>query len=438
MDMSNDMTDFHNGTYVRNTINKSLSKLGISQNRAASCLALVSLACLGLGAPKIADAQETGGVLLQKNDLVYVGAFRVPQGGSTEEQTFNYGGTAVAFNPENNSLFLVGHSHKQRTAEISIPTLVNSRNIGDLNVASLIQPFADPVEGRLWDVNPTDSNDQRIGGQLVYNGKLYVSVYSYYDAQGTQSASHFSRPLDLSSRGQVTGPVRVGNTYPGWVSGYMTHIPAAWQADFGGPALTGNFGLAIAGIQSWGPSASVFDPEDIAGGSTVPATLLVGYPKDNSVLGGDWSTTNGFYNGTTRGDGIVFPEGTRSVLFFGLHGTGTFCYGNGSECGDPTDSDYGVHAYPYVYQVWAYDANDLLAVKRGEKSASSVVPYSVWNFNVPNELNDKHRIGGVAYDRTRGLLYFVQRFADSSAPIVHAFQINTGPRPVAPGNFQAK
>ena len=48
-------------------------------------------------------------------------------------------------------------------------------------------------------------------------------------------------------------------------------------------------------------------------------------------------------------------------------GTGTFCYGEGATCNDPTDSSKGNHAYPYQYQVWAYDANDLAAVKAGSK-----------------------------------------------------------------------
>ena len=45
---------------------------------------------------------------LQPPDLVYQGAFRVP-GGSFAGSSFEYGGTALAFNPSNGSLFIVGH-----------------------------------------------------------------------------------------------------------------------------------------------------------------------------------------------------------------------------------------------------------------------------------------------------------------------------------------
>ena len=96
---------------------------------------------------------------------------------------------------------------------------------------------------------------------------------------------------------------------------------------------------------------------------------------------------------------MVFPEGTRSVLFFGRHGLGKFCYGPGTTdqqlvgrptdggvdtwCHDPTSANKGTHAYPYHYYVWAYDANDLAAVKAGQKQPWEVKPYAVWPFSLP-------------------------------------------------------
>jgi hypothetical protein len=133
------------------------------------------------------------------------------------------------------------------------------------------------------------------------------------------------------------------------------------------------------------------------------------------------------YNLTSRASGGVFPVGTRSILFIGKHGVGTYCYGEGSACGDPADSDKGTHAYPYKYQVWAYDANELLLVKDGAKRKYEVQPYSIWNFNIPFETDDRHDIGGVAYDRAGNKIYISQMCADSGCnPIIHVFEINTG------------
>ena len=394
---------------------------------------------LGFNTPIFA---QSAAPLVQQSNLVYQGAFRVPQGTTTGTGTFSYGGTSLAFNPANNSLFMIGHDWYQYSVEIKIPAIVNSDNINSLNTATILQSFKDPVEGNLGAINQSDPNAKKIGGQLVYNGNLYIAGYSYYDGAGTQSTSHFVRPLNLSATGQVQGPVKVGNQYPGFVSGYMTQIPSEWQSLFGGPALTGNCGLSIASIQSNGPAASVFDPTTIGKINPVSAVPVVGYPYGHQ-LGPGGATTNPYYNSATKIRGIVFPTETRSVLFFGRHGVGTYCYGTGTECNDPADNSKGTHAYPYKYQVWAYDANDLLAVKNGTKQQYAIQPYSIWNFNLPFEnTSDQHLIGGAAYDAQTNMIYISQQCSDANCtPIIHAFKVQretTSTLLLAPTNLKSQ
>lgn len=405
-------------------------------NRMIKLLKLAALIPAGFLASQVAAAQSPATLpLVQKSDLVYVGAFRVPQGGDTESTTFGYGGTAIGYNPVNNSLYLVGHTYQQLTAEISIPTPVNSSNLSALPRATMLQPFRDAFEGRRHQVNPGDPNGHPVGGHFVYNGRLYLTAFSYYDGAATQRTSHFSRPLSLSATGQLTGPVQVGNEAH-FVNGYMTGIPAEWRQLLGGPALTGMAGVAIAGTQSNGPSASVFDPAQIGQVSTVPATSVLGYPLTSPLR--PVESQNDVWNLTSQVRGVVFPAGTRSVLFFGRHGTGRFCYGGGAECGDPVNEDQGVHAYPYRYQVWAYDANDLVAVKNGSKVRHAVQPYAVWSFNIPFERNDDHYVGGAAYDESRKLIYFAQQYGDGVDPLVHVYRVEVGAAvasPNPPANF---
>ena len=64
-------------------------------------------------------------------------------------------------------------------------------------------------------------------------------------------------------------------------------------------------------------------------------------------------------------------------------------------CYDPTTSDKGSHAYPYRYQVWAYDLNDFAAVKAGTKQPWEVVPYGVWPLSLPDARSARSRLGGV-------------------------------------------
>lgn len=387
-----------------------------SRIRMPKTLALAVLVLLTLNAPL--GAAPTAFPLVQKGNLVYQGAFRVPQG-TSDATTFEYGGTALGYNPANNSLYITGHDHLQFSAEISIPpAVVNSTTLRDLATATILQPLTDATERRLGRINPPDPNPKKIGGHLVYNGRLIVTGFSYYDGAGTQSASHFSRPLSLSTTGDVIGPYSVGPN-PRFVGGYMTPVPPEWQASFAGPALTGMCCLSIANVQSCGPSISVFDP----GVTSRSAARLLGYPLSNPLR--PVSSTNAVYNLTSSISGVVFPSGTRSVLFFGRHGAGRYCYGEGEDCGDLADSSKGVHGYPYVYQVWAYDAVDLLAVKNGAKREHQPQPYAVWTFNLPFEhARSTHFLGGAAYDPRTQRIYLSQRGGDAAGPVIHVFRVN--------------
>src|SRR5882672_3895510 len=268
------------------------------------------LALVGMTAAGQVSAQTTA-PLLKQADLVYQGAFRLPQL-SADENSFAWGGTSLGFNPANNSLYIRGHDNAQRTAEVKIPALVNTSDVSKMVTASILQSLTDATEGKLGSINPLDPNGQKVGGYLVYNGNLYISGYSFYDGSGTQRSSHFVRPLNLSTKGQVLGPYKVGSSYPGYYSLYMTQVPAEWQSLLGGPALTGGCCLSITSLQSNGPAVSVFDPAKLA--STTPATELVGYPL-GSNLGPGETTKNNLFNLATKIKGVIFPTGTRSVLF---------------------------------------------------------------------------------------------------------------------------
>lgn len=367
--------------------------------------------------------------LVQRENLIYQGAFRVPgvvlHGNGSS--TFAYGGTGLAFNPKNNSLFMVGHTWYQEVAEISVPEVRSNASVNALATATLLQPFAEMTEGRLPSVNPGDPNGIQIGGLLPYRDKLYATAFAYYDGNGTQSVSHFVSGQDLSVRGDVGGPYRVGQT--GYTSGYMGLVPAAWQSALGGPVLNGQCCLNIISRTSYGPALFTIDPADIGVKDPAPATPLVYYPGNRPLAA--WDATSPYFNGTTQVKGVVFPEGTRSVLFFGRQGLGTFCYGTGGaggECNDPTDRSKGTHAYPYAHYVWAYDALDLVAVKNGEKQPWDVKPYAIWSLDLPNvHTSGAAILAGAAYDPATGRIFVSQAFGDGDRPLIHVFTTGTLP-----------
>ncbi len=386
--------------------------------------------------------------LIQESDLVYQGAFRLPVGASDQTSFAFNNATGMAFNPANNSLFMVGHVFHQLSAEVSIPTVTNSTSLGDLATATLLQPFADISDGNRLALG---AGRVYIGGQMVYGDRLIGSAYNQDDPD--QIASHFTSEQDLSIAGDFQGFYTVGTLGPKsarFVSGYMTQIPQEWQASFGGPAITGgccNWGATNVNGMSWGPSAFVFDPDDLGVNSPAPATPLVYYSNDHPTLGtwGNTTVANPAFNLFTHITGVVFPEGTRTVLFFGGTGTGIPCIGNGTNdpnldhqpnpglpgtfwCHDPLEVNGGTgpHAFPYAYQVWAYDVDDLLAARNGHVDPWDVVPYGVWTLSLPFDNEPIYRfIFGAAYDAATDRIFIAQIRAETDGrPIIHVLSVS--------------
>lgn len=386
----------------------------ISTRRPAAYAAIALALCLLAEFPSSVSAQvPIAQPLVQPSDMQYLGWFAVPtsDGSGAAEGLLTYGGTALSVNPATQTLLIGGHDWYQRLCEVGIPAVSGA-------TAPIVQRCADVTEGRKAQI---DTDSVNLGGTLVWNGRLIVSAYSYYDADGSARFSHFASGLNLAQQGDVQGPYQVGTAGAGYVAGYMAVVPPEWRALLGGPALTGQCCLSIISRTSSGPSISVFDPDNVGRVSPVPSTVLLGYPLSNPLAAN--SAQNTLFNNATEIGGVAFPPGTRSVLFIGKQGVGPYCYGTGDECQDPVQSYKGTHAYPYVLQVWAYDANDLLAVKLGLRTPWSVRPYATWQLaDVASAGNAS--IAGAAYDHTTGRLYITEDYGEH--PRVHVYQVGHG------------
>jgi hypothetical protein len=415
----------------------------IAQRRGAigsllGCTLGVTLGCASSAEPVAgpppaeASADLQALPLLRKEDLKYVGAFRVSTGDPslTTPRVYSAGGNVLAFDASRGSLFVDGHISEQYFGEVAVPAEVTYAGLSSVRIARNLQPLGPAIApAQLRQINPTDPNPQLIGGALVYGGRLIVSAYSYYDAGKSQAASHFVKSLDLSAAGETKGPVRLKGVSPRWVGAYMTEIPDEWKPAFGGPVLAGLAGVPIASAQSNGPSATVIDPSNLVDFAT---TTVLGYQPEaplTDLLGVDPARKNPVWNLTTQVRGILFAKGTRSVLFIGQHGLGEPCYGTGQECGDPNDPDKGPHAYPTAYQVWAYDVLDLVQARRGRVDPGRIKPYAIWNFELPfqGKLGVAKPIGAVAFDAVGGRLFVSQLggydLDYASEPIIHVLRV---------------
>lgn len=359
--------------------------------------------------------------LVQATDIGYVGSFRVP---TNADLNYDHSGHGLTYDPLRNSLFVSNYA--SRVSEISIPTPGNGTSLASLPTAALRQGPTDVLRGK------RDLAGDMIGGLLVNGNSLTVSAYLLYDANHTATVSHFRVSTDFSNT-TVAGPVEVGSpSKAGIVAGPMAHIPYGWQSLLGGPALTGLCCVSIISRSSYGPSATVFDPATItASTSVVPGTRVLYYPGAHPTLG-DWNSSGTLWNSAASMAGMVWIDGTDSVLFFGRKGD-NYCYGFGDVCGDPTSPHKGDHAYPYNYFVWAYDANDLLAVKNGQKQTWEVVPYATWSFNMPMATGHKI-LRGVAYDPSAQRIFLAEQKADGSQVLIRVLQLGVAPAPPSPSN----
>jgi hypothetical protein len=364
--------------------------------------------------------------LIGPSGLTYLGTFRVP-GLDPAGVDLSFG-RLLGLGPRGDSLWWLSQVGGQLVAEVSIAP------IGGF--ATVLQRARDVFDGRRGLISP-GAGDITVGGILSWNGRLVASGYAAYDANGLAVTSHVASGANLAITGDVVGPVRVGTDVPvGMTAGYMGLIPAEWRAAFGGAVVTGQCCISISWRTSNGPALFVFNPDDIGRVSPVPAQALLYYPLGNGL--GPNNLQNPVYNDTTTMAGMAFPAGTRSVLFFGSHGLGSYCYGTGGSsgglCVDPAAASNGPHAYPYIHQVWAYDALDLLRVHRGEVAPWAPRPYATWRLS---EMNDRGSaaVAGLAYDSATKRVYMAQPNVPGDQ-IVHVYQIGDGsfrppPTPVA-------
>ena len=399
-------------------------------NRPLHQFAILCVVCLALLLGSDTRATTAALPLIGQETLRYAGAFRLP-GGTFGTSTFSYGGMAMAYNPARKSLFMVGHDQHQQVAEISIPALVKGTTAAALNEATVLQPFADPVEGRRTQI-ASDWASVKVGGLLVDGDKLYGTHYIYYDASGTQSLTHWKRSTTLSTT-SVQGPYALTTYGGGYTSGYMTRIPSGWQAPLGGPVLNGQCCIPIMSRTSYGPGAFALDITKI--GTAMTPSMLLFYPQAHPLA--NWDATSTLFNGSTHIAGVVFPEGSSSVLWFGRQGLGEYCYGKGAAtlplpppdadgtgyCHDPTNDAKGNHAYPYKYYVWAYGAADMAAVKAGSKQSWELRPYATWTLSLPITTWIEN-LQGVAYDPATQRIWVSQAFGDGDRPLIHAFDLD--------------
>jgi hypothetical protein len=290
------------------------------------------------------------GDLVGPADLVYRGAFRLPDDGE-RPLTFAYGGNAMTFNPNGDpsgpndgfpgALFITGHDRMaygelpdgSQVAEVNIPIPLVAGDPADLPQAAFIQGFHDVAAGLFTEMEELP----RIG--IAYldtpatGPKIHLAWGQHFEPD-PPVATHAWFDPNLAAP-DVQGTWFIGSRSFYSVNGYLFAIPTAWADEYaqGRYLATGRF--RDGGWSGMGPALFAYRPWiDAAGtpapsGTHLPETVLLlyesseynpdiercleGYQHPDEWEGGAWITTS---------------TGKTAVLFAGTKGTGAkYWYG---------------------------------------------------------------------------------------------------------------
>ncbi len=393
--------------------------------------------------PNGSDPDGYPSELVQPEDLVYQGAFRLPGGSNGTD--WNYSGAAAAYYPEGDpagpmdgcpgSIFAVGHDWHMYVSEISIPLPVNSpaKNVNDLNTARTLQAFRDVRSevgslGVLREIIRVGMEYLPKQGQQTRD-KLYLCWGQHLQEDEQRVASHMWCDLDL---GNSRGAWWVGSQSLYSVNDYMFEIPRAW-ADKHTPGkllATGRF--RDGGWSGQGPALFAIGPWN-HGNPPLPGTVLEEvtlqlYSSSYYEDEGNFKMDNYHHSDEWSGGAWLTAGNKTAVIFVGTKGAGDCWYGDANGPCLECEGERGWWSTSFKGQVIFYDPADLAAVADGTRQPYQPQPYAALDidpylYNVRSSQQKGH-VRAVCFDRARGLLYIFEFRADRDKCLVHAWKIS--------------
>jgi len=401
----------------------------------------------------ISTAQPSGGKqALKPADLEYLGAFRLPRGGTQDAQTWNYAGSAMTYYPKGDpngaddglpgSILGTGHEQHQYVSEFSIPKPVISKNknVKELNRAKALQPFTD-----IRDASFKEYEMPRVGIEfLAKHGKqdddyLFFTWAQHLDETAV-GPSLGARKIKLSDP-KSWGPWKIEGKSNYLTADLLFQIPEQWAKE-----NTSGMRLAMGryrdgGQSSQGPTIIVCDPAASGAfpkkGASVKNKTLLRY---SNILD-DPKAAKGLkdYTHADAWNGAIWVDynGKQAMIFTGIKGEGKCWYGYGDGTVWPEEPPYppepeggrGWWAKKFTPTFIFYNPDDLAKVAKGKLKPHEPQPYARMNvaahlFNIPkNEI--WMMLGGACVDNKNGFIYMFEHNGDAgnSESIVHVWKI---------------
>ena len=361
--------------------------------------------------------------------LEEIGSFRIPLK-AIGESNIGFAQGTLAVSKSGNSLFIVGRTDKQAIAEISIPRLIKTNRLQDMQFATYIQPFS-RVLNRVSGGNK--QNIDRIMGMKVIDGQLIINAVEYYDAdaRNTDTTLIVRDPNQLASS-KVSGFYQLKGA--AHAAGWISKVPSNWRKKIQNDFIVGSSSsVPINARHSMGPSAFAFFPYGILDQSVDSGFVLTDTMLDFSIkhpLHKDLNNDSGENKWWTEVSGakygFIIPN---TDYYLTIGNSGGHKHGlaykykrpDGTVCGGSCPKDKNDYSNYY----WLWDMNDLVAVKRGFTPAHYPQPVNVGPFT-PN--TPKLTIGGADFDDRKHILYVLYRAIDTAqdryvpTPIITAYK----------------
>ncbi|MBN3039706.1 MAG: hypothetical protein JW867_01100, partial [Candidatus Omnitrophica bacterium] len=404
------------------------------------------------------SSQAYSADLIQPQDLIYKGAFRLP-----DNEGWEYSGYAMTYFPKGDpqgpddgfpgSLFILGHDHHQKISEVSIPlpVITEEKNIERLNRAGTLQNFQDIRSGLFAYLEIPRAGIEYLPSMDGHPEKLHFCWGQHFQEF---EPSHGYCDLNLSNP-NTQGPWKF-SAFTNYVSNdYIFKIPKDWadQNTPGQHLASGRFrdghwsGLGPA-LFAYDPFNGGVNPQARESLTKITPLLLYGiqnqgaieiYSEDNMKMR-DFSPTDEWSGGAW-----LKAEGKSSVIFAGTKAVGKSWYGFSNGVVWPIAIDENT-VYPQVppwphdgrgwwseaikAQIIFYNPEDLAKVAKGQIKSFAPQPYAKLGiddclfdpgFNFERE--KRYLLGAVAFDQDNRLLYIIERRADQDRSIVHVWKV---------------
>ncbi len=332
-------------------------------------------------------------------DVEYLGAFRALSGG---ESSSNYAVGTLAYNQDNNSIYLAGHAHHNAIAEFQVPAeLSKQERPKDIVQAAVLQKYV-----KVLDKKQVGQDTDKITGILYYKHQLLVTSEIWYDGNGRNmdNLQVFENANNLQASKYI-GMLQLDGGAK--AAGYMAKIPKELQDKLGGEYYTGwASNYSITSRYSQGPSLYTFEPEDAIGAKTTDDRSIATQvkmmfpfnPRHPLVAGGDKAKKDisPLWGPMARAKyGFIIPN-TNIFMLVGSHGglhsgigykirqdTGRVC---GGYCTYEASDSYNYF--------WLFNIDDIVNAKQ----PWMVKPFSYGKWSHPYDNGGKRKIIGATYD----------------------------------------